>query len=86
MFKHSLTCPISARAFRQYTAFLAENPGVASGWIDVIGQRPWAKRVEVKTGVEHASPQALMLRKGQAVWHASHGDITKDALARATIG
>ncbi len=86
LFKHSLTCPISARAFRQYTAFLAENPSVATGWIDVVGQRPWSQRVEAQTGVAHESPQALMLRRGQVVWHASHGEITKDALARATAG
>jgi bacillithiol system protein YtxJ len=86
LFKHSLTCPISARAFRQYTAFLAGDPKVATGWIDVVGQRPWSQRVEAKTGVAHESPQALVLSKGKVVWHASHGDITKESLERATAG
>jgi bacillithiol system protein YtxJ len=86
LFKHSLTCPISARAFREYTAFLAADPGVPTGWIDVVGQRPWSQRVTDKTGVTHQSPQALMLSKGQVVWHASHGEITKDSLARAAGG
>jgi bacillithiol system protein YtxJ len=86
LFKHSLTCPISARAFREYTAFLSGEPGVPTGWIDVVGQRPWSQRVTDKTGVVHQSPQALMIRKGKVVWHASHGEITKDSLARAAGG
>ena len=86
LFKHSLICPISARAFREYTAFLAGDPQVPTGWIDVIGQRPWSQRVEAETGLAHASPQALLLHGGQVIWHASHGGITKDSLATAIGG
>jgi bacillithiol system protein YtxJ len=33
--------------------------------------------------VEHQSPQALFVRDGKVVWHASHGGITRKALAAA---
>lgn len=83
LFKHSLTCGISARAWSEYTAFLEGNPDVPTGWIDVNGQRPWSQGVAEATGVPHASPQALLLRKGKVVWHASHHRITKESLASA---
>lgn len=86
LFKHSLTCPISARAFREYTTFVVGGSTVPTGWIDVVGQRPWSQRVETETGLAHESPQVLLLQKGQVIWHASHGGITKESLTKATGG
>ena len=82
LLKHSTTCPISARAFRAYEAFLSEHD-VATGWIHVVEQRDWSREVAERTGVAHQSPQALLLRHGVVVWSASHFDITRESLARA---
>ena len=84
VFKHSLICPVSAAAFREYQAFVAEHPDVQTAWIDVIGERPWSQRVATATGVRHESPQALLIRDGRVAWHASHGAVTQRALATAT--
>ena len=84
LFKHSLVCPTSERAFREYEAFVAAHPDVATAWIDVIGQRPLSLHVAAETGVRHESPQALWIVDGAVVWHASHWDITADNLAAAT--
>ncbi|MHC5012717.1 MAG: bacillithiol system redox-active protein YtxJ [Planctomycetota bacterium] len=81
LFKHSLACPISSFAFREYEAFLEANPGTPTGWIDVIGQRPWSLEVATRTGVDHASPQALWLREGAVLWSATHMAITQASLA-----
>ena len=86
LFKHSLICPVSDRAFSQYRAFLETHTDTPTAWLDVIGQRPLSQWVAERTGVEHASPQALLLRAGEAVWNASHGGITRDALASAVAG
>lgn len=83
VFKHSPVCPVSAQAFREYASFLEKHPDVPSGWIDVIGQRPWSKRVESATGLRHESPQALWLKNGRVAWSASHGAITRTSLAQA---
>ena len=80
LFKHSLVCPTSARAFAEYETFVAAHPDVPTAWIDVIGERPWARHVAAVTGVMHESPQALFVRDGKVVWHASHGGITTKAL------
>ena len=83
LFKHSLICPVSARAFREYAAFVDGGAGVPTAWVDVIGQRPLSRAVETDTGVAHESPQALLFRGGSVVWSASHGGITRKTLASA---
>ena len=78
LFKHSSTCPISAQAYRQ----MREVKGPVS-IVVVQKSREVSREVASRTGVAHESPQALVLRGGQAVWSASHFDITADAVERA---
>jgi bacillithiol system protein YtxJ len=80
LFKHSNRCSISARAFREYEAFVAAHPETPAGWIDVVAHRPLSLRVAECTGVAHQSPQALWIRDGAVSWRASHTSITRDAL------
>jgi len=87
LFKHSLICPTSAQAFNEYRHYLNEHgDAVPTAWIDVRGQRPLSQKVEAATGVRHESPQALLVKGGQVVWHASHGSITRDSLRDAATG
>lgn len=83
LFKHSPTCPISARAFREYEAFAAAHPELPTAWVDVLAERPLARDASARVGIQHESPQALWLRAGALAWHASHGAITRDSLAQA---
>ncbi len=45
--------------------------------------RELSRRIETETGLRHESPQAIVLRNGEAVWSASHWSITIDALQSA---
>ncbi|HEV7398292.1 MAG TPA: bacillithiol system redox-active protein YtxJ [Pyrinomonadaceae bacterium] len=78
LFKHSLTCPISARAYEQMAEFEGEVT-----LIEVQRARELSGEVEKRLGVAHQSPQVIVLRNGQVVWDASHFDITADAVAAA---
>ena len=78
LFKHSLTCPISSRAYDQ----MAEFPGDVA-LIEVQRARELSREVEKRLGVAHESPQVIVLRNGQVVWNASHFDITADAVSAA---
>jgi bacillithiol system protein YtxJ len=83
-FKHSLTCPVSDSAFREYLAFLADrSDDAAYTLIEIQNARPVSNHVAEATGVRHESPQAILLRDGKPVWHASHWKITRQALAAA---
>ena len=78
LFKHSLTCPISARAYRQMQAYDG-----AVALVVVQRAREVSREVEALTGVRHESPQAIILRDGKAAWSASHFDITAEVVAAA---
>jgi bacillithiol system protein YtxJ len=78
LFKHSTTCPISAAAYRQMSHYEGEVSLVV-----VQSERDISSRIETETGVRHESPQAIILRNGQAVWSASHWNITADAVKSA---
>jgi bacillithiol system protein YtxJ len=78
IFKHSTTCPISAAAYRQMSK-LKE----AVALVVVQRARDVSRAVEERTGIEHESPQAIILRNGEAVWNASHWSITTDDVEQA---
>ncbi len=78
IFKHSLTCPISAAAYDQMEAF---DGNVAL--VEVQRARELSNEIENRLGIEHASPQVIVLRNGQVVWNASHFKITADAVTEA---
>ncbi len=78
LFKHSNSCPISARAYRQMEGVKAPVSIVV-----VQKNREVSRAVEQRTGVRHETPQALVIRNGRAVWNASHFDITADVVEQA---
>ena len=78
LFKHDFACHISANAYRELAAVPGEIP-----LIDVGRQKGLADEVASRTGIEHESPQVIVLRNGQPVYAASHWDITGEEVARA---
>jgi len=77
LFKHSLTCPISARAYREFLAYLeAPEPQVSYHLITVQTARAVSNEAAARLRVEHQSPQAILVLGGREVWNASHFDIT----------
>ena len=78
LFKHSSTCPISSAAYQQMSKVADEVSLVV-----VQQARDVSKEVEARTGIRHESPQTIVLRNGQAVWNASHFDITAGAVEQA---
>ena len=83
LIKHSFRCPISARAFDEYQAFIDTHPRTSHGWIDVVAQRPLSLDVAKDTGIRHESPQAIVFEHGKVIWNASHGSITRATLKTA---
>ena len=72
--------PISGRAFDEYSRWSADEPGIGTGWIDVVANRDLSLLAAERTGVTHQSPQAILLRSGKAVWNESHHGITEASL------
>ena len=82
VFKHSTTCPISARAYRQMAQLDRTRVGDVA-LVVVQNARKISDEIARRTSVTHESPQAFVLRDGKAVWDASHFDITAEAVERA---
>lgn len=78
LFKHSLTCPISAAAYSQMSGFAGEV-----ALIEVQRARELSKAIGDRLGVPHESPQVIVLLNGRVVWNASHFEITADAVTGA---
>lgn len=82
LFKHSTTCPISAKAFQEFQSFLADTDASAAV-VHVIEDRPVSLEVAEKLGIKHESPQVFVLKDGAVSFHTSHWKITKQALQEA---
>ena len=85
IFKHSLTCPISSRAWDEFQSFAAGRPEGDGVYvlIEIQNARPLSNAVAERTGIRHQSPQAILLRNAAVAWHASHYSIEVAALLRA---
>ena len=80
IFKHSTRCSISGAAAKEVEALATRLPVYR---ILVIENRPTSLAIAARLGIEHASPQAILLRDGRPVWSATHWAITREALAAA---
>lgn len=80
LFKHSATCSISIAVKREYDAFTAEHPDVPTRVITVQNERPLSNALEELLRVLHESPQAIVVQRGEVLWHASHRRVTAAAL------
>lgn len=89
IFKLSPICPTSHTAERNFNTFVAalpEDPNLHIYSVDVIGARPVSQHIAADTGIQHESPQALLIMGGQRIaWQASHGDINAAALKKHVI-
>ncbi|MUV37987.1 uncharacterized protein JNUCC1_01795 [Lentibacillus sp. JNUCC-1] len=87
LFKHSTTCPISAKAFEEFQSYLndAESP-IDAYLVKVIEDRPVSTYIAESTGVKHESPQIFLLDHKQVTWHKSHNDITQQNIEQAVTG
>lgn len=82
-FKHSTQCSRSAVAHEELQTFLSENPTVPCGVVLVIEDREISDAMEDRLGIEHESPQAILVSRGRPVWHAEHFRVTAKALEEA---
>lgn len=78
LFKHSLTCPISAGVYQEISG--------VDGDVHLIvmqSARDVSNSVAEKTGIRHESPQAIVLKDEKPVYHASHYDVTAEDVEKS---
>lgn len=82
LFKHSTTCPISAKANQEFEAYLKDADTTAAVVL-VIEDRPVSNQIAEEFGIKHESPQIFLLDNNEVRWNTSHWKITRDAIKEA---
>lgn len=81
LFKHSTRCPISEMVQNRLKREEDRLAAIADlYYLDLIRYREVSNEIATRYGVEHESPQVIVLANGKAVYHASHHMILPDEL------
>ena len=83
IYKHSNRCGISTAALLEVRHFAETHVDVPVYMVDVVAQRALSSAIADRLRIRHASPQALVVRAGVAVWNASHFRVTARAIEKA---
>ncbi|MFD2408862.1 bacillithiol system redox-active protein YtxJ [Paenibacillus rhizoplanae] len=82
LFKHSTTCPISAKANEEFQAY-AQHSDTPAAVVHVIEDRPVSNQIAEDLGIKHESPQIFLLEDSEVRWNTSHWKITQKAIKEA---
>ncbi|KOY86458.1 general stress protein [bacterium 336/3] len=87
IFKHSTRCSISATALdrlqRQWND--TDMQQVDAYYLDLIKYRDISNKIAEVFGVEHQSPQALLLAEGNCIYHDSHYGIDYQEIKNLSV-
>ncbi len=85
LLKHSTACPLSRQAHKEFVTYGEQkspaDPPLAL--VKVIEHRSTSNAIVTRFQVKHQSPQILLIIQKKVVWHASHWDITVEAIRQA---
>ena len=84
IFKHSTRCSISATALNRFERHYKVGT-IEPYFLDLLAYRDISDALAERFGVEHQSPQVLLISNGECIYTASHFEIDyADAIA-ATV-
>jgi|SRR5690606_13505230 len=83
IFKHSTRCSVSSMAKRSIEFGADSIPSdIPVYYLDLISYRDISSAVSERWQVIHESPQILLVQGPACLYHASHGAIDMDELAK----
>lgn len=80
IFKHSTRCSISRMALKQFENEFDFPEKVTPYFLDLIAFREISNDIASRFGVQHQSPQLILIKDGKAIYNASHSDIDAGTL------
>jgi bacillithiol system protein YtxJ len=85
VFKHSTTCPISARAKDRVDTFLGSAGDEVPEFllVKVIESRNVSNEIGKQLTIRHQSPQLILVKDNCGVWNTSHHLITEENIQEA---
>lgn len=85
LYKHSYRCGVSAKARSVVEEFANAHPELNLYQVDVIAQRELSNHIADTFSVRHESPQILLLKDGEVVYHRSHWQIDSEELSEVIL-
>lgn len=84
IYKHSTRCGISSASLRRLEEEYQTSPdtGIVHYFLDILKFREISSAIAERYGVKHESPQILLIRNGQCVYHRSHQAISYDSVRK----
>ena len=84
VYKHSHRCSICFLAKEEVEkSFDAIEEKAEMNFVNVVHARSVSNAFAEQTGVRHESPQVLIIKNKEVIWHASHHSIKGDAILEA---
>ena len=80
IFKHSTRCIISKMALRGFESDYTFEDDFLCYYLDLIAHRDISNEIAARFGIEHQSPQILIIKDGVVVYNESHEGIEANAL------
>lgn len=86
IFKHSTRCAISKMALNRFSrGWEIETEKLLVYFLDLIRHREISNAISERFGVQHESPQVLLIKNGACVYHASHNAISPTEVERQVV-
>lgn len=82
IFKHSTRCGISRSVLKHFENEFDLKDKITPYFLDLLQYREISNAIATRFGVQHQSPQILLIKEGKALFAASHGDIDASLLKR----
>src|SRR5690606_8983435 len=80
LFKHSSTCPVSAKAWNEYNEYCSLHPHQVFLYLVLQEDREFSQAIVEITGVKHESPQFFHFTSHIGGWRASHNNIIRESI------
>lgn len=80
IFKHSTRCIISKMALRGFESDYNFGDDFLCYYLDLIVNRDISNEIANRFGIEHQSPQILIIKNGVVVYNESHEGIDANVL------
>lgn len=80
IFKHSTRCSISRMALKQFEKEYDLDDTVDAFFLDLIAYRAISNEIASRFGVQHQSPQVLLIKDKKSIYDASHSVIDAETL------
>jgi len=82
IFKHSTRCGISRMALKSFERdYNLEDAAIDLYYLDLLNFKPLSNEISEKLNVYHQSPQILVVKNKQVIYHGSHYEISVDAIS-----